>query len=66
MLSQDPLCRTCSIAGRIALATVVDHIVPVNAKGARFHIANLQGLCVACHNRKTAIESANARQVAAF
>ncbi|NBO04879.1 MAG: hypothetical protein EBV16_11980 [Betaproteobacteria bacterium] len=29
-------------------------------------MANLQGLCVACHNRKTAIESANARQVAAF
>ena len=58
MLSQDPLCRTCSIAGRIALATVVDHIVPVKAGGARFDIANLQGLCVACHNRKTAIETA--------
>ena len=58
VLSQDTLCRTCSIAGRIALATVVDHIVPVKAGGARFDIANLQGLCVACHNRKTAIETA--------
>ena len=44
VLSQDPLCRTCSIAGRIGLATVVDHVVPVKAGGARFDIANLQGL----------------------
>ena len=59
VLSEDPLCRICSVLGRVSLATVVDHVVPVKAGGARFDMANLQGLCVACHNRKSAGERAD-------
>jgi 5-methylcytosine-specific restriction enzyme A len=40
---------------------VVDHVVPLKDGGARFDRANLQPLCVSCHNRKTARETAGRR-----
>ena len=42
-------------------ARVVDHVVPVKDGGARYLANNLQALCVSCHNRKTARESAGRR-----
>lgn len=39
-------------------AVVVDHVVPIKDGGARFDWVNLQSLCVSCHNRKTATETA--------
>lgn len=56
-LRREPLCRTCSAAGRITVATEVDHITPHrnNAK-LFFDRLNLQALCKSCHSAKTARE----------
>ena len=61
VLRESPLCLTCKVHGRLVLAGVVDHVVPLKDGGARFDRANLQPLCVACHNRKTARETAGRR-----
>ena len=52
-----PLCRVCAGKEQTVAAKVVDHIVPIKDGGGRFDTANLQSLCVSCHNRKTAAES---------
>jgi 5-methylcytosine-specific restriction protein A len=61
ILRDRPVCAQCEVAGRVVVAGVVDHIVPLKDGGARFDRANLQPLCVSCHNRKTAKESAGRR-----
>jgi len=61
LLREQPLCALCKAAGRLFAANVVDHIVPIKDGGARFDQANLQPLCVPCHNRKTARETAGRR-----
>jgi len=50
------LCVACSQSGRVSLATVADHIVPL-AEDGRDNEANMQGLCADCHATKTAEES---------
>lgn len=57
-LCEHPLCAICLGHERYVPATVVDHIVPIKDGGDRFDTANLQSLCVSCHNRKTARETA--------
>ena len=57
-LREHPLCGACGVAGRLVPAQVVDHVVPIKDGGARFEAANLQSLCVSCHNAKTARETA--------
>lgn len=53
MLSRDPICKMCN---RNA-STIVDHIKPHRGTWALFcDPTNLQGLCEACHNVKTATE----------
>jgi 5-methylcytosine-specific restriction protein A len=47
VLFNHPLCE-CG-----AIATDVDHIVPIDKGGAAYHRANLQPLCARCHGRKT-------------
>lgn len=54
VLAKEPLCRACSKKGLSRLARAVDHIVDVSAGGAPFDEANLQPLCISCHNSKTA------------
>jgi 5-methylcytosine-specific restriction protein A len=49
VLANDPLC-SCGQG-----ATVADHIKPLS-QGGDYSLANGQGLCVRCHNRKTARE----------
>ncbi len=56
-----PLCRVCAERGTEVAARVVDHVVPLKAGGGRFDTNNLQPLCIPCHNRKTAIETARCR-----
>jgi len=51
-----PLCAECERQGRVTLATVLDHIAPLWA-GGHESAANRQGLCVPCHDAKTAIEA---------
>jgi 5-methylcytosine-specific restriction enzyme A len=53
VLAEEPLCRTCHAEGRIVAAKHVDHIVP-KAKGGDDARSNLQPLCIACHQQKTA------------
>lgn len=60
VLARDPVCKEC----KRAASTVVDHIVRAviwvaehaNGPASFFDLDNLQGLCVSCHNSKTAKE----------
>lgn len=56
-LREHPLCGHCQQRGRVVQAVVADHVRPLKDGGARFDGANLQALCVSCHNRKTASET---------
>ena len=60
-LTQHPLCTRCDARGRVVVAVVADHVIPLKDGGAWFGWTNLQGLCVSCHNRKTAYETARSR-----
>lgn len=57
VLGERPLCALCAAAGRVAAAVEVDHVVPLHLGGSNAR-SNLQGLCVPCHERKTAAEAA--------
>ncbi|MGG3843266.1 HNH endonuclease [Anoxybacillus kestanbolensis] len=49
------LCQYCLSKKRITPADVVDHIVPIRVDWSlRLSLDNLQSLCNACHNKKTA------------
>lgn len=58
-LLRHPLCTFCEKAGRIELATVLDHIVPHRGDMTLFwDRSNWQGLCAPCHDStKKLIES---------
>ena len=60
-LREHPLCVACKATDRVVAAKVADHIRPLKDGGERFDWVNLQGLCVSCHNRKTARETAGRR-----
>jgi len=49
------LCQICLKEDIITRATHIDHIVPKARGGTDVH-GNLQALCKACHDRKTATE----------
>jgi len=55
------VCGVCATRGRVVAAVVADHVVPLKDGGARFDAAGLQSLCISCHNRKTARETAARR-----
>jgi 5-methylcytosine-specific restriction protein A len=59
VLRDNPLCVKCLEHGVLQPAKVVDHIVPIKKGGDRYKRSNLQGLCVPCHNAKTASETAS-------
>jgi 5-methylcytosine-specific restriction protein A len=52
VLQTYPVCVTC----KQKPSTVADHITPVRLGGAFWDINNIQGLCAACHNSKSAKE----------
>lgn len=57
VLERQGLCVICLREGRYTPATVVDHIAPHRGDQRLFYdMNNLQGLCKACHDRKTAAE----------
>lgn len=60
VLREEPLCRACLAAGRVAATEIADHIIP-KAEGGTDDRSNYQGLCKPCHKAKTAQESARAR-----
>lgn len=57
-LRENPLCERCQARGRVVPAVVADHVTPLKDGGQRFDWCNLSALCVSCHNRKTAAETA--------
>jgi 5-methylcytosine-specific restriction enzyme A len=52
-----PLCAECLKKDLTVVGTVADHIIPINAGGAKLDDNNIQTLCESCHNRKSASES---------
>ena len=56
VLGRDPLCVQCLAEGRTRPAVIYDHVVPMSEGGSKDDLANSQGLCVECHNRKSARE----------
>jgi len=60
-LREHPVCRACESLGCVVPAVVADHVQPLKQQGSRFDWSNLQPLCVSCHNRKTARETAAKR-----
>lgn len=55
-LPANQLCRVCQSNGIVTIATDCDHITPFRSirDPLRLATSNLQPLCRACHNRKTA------------
>lgn len=53
VLKSRPLCVVCGANGRTVPATEVHHIRALSDGGTN-GAGNLQGLCKACHSRKTA------------
>jgi 5-methylcytosine-specific restriction protein A len=60
-LREHPVCKACEALGSTTPGVVADHIQPIKENGLRFDWSNLQALCVSCHNRKTARETAASR-----
>jgi 5-methylcytosine-specific restriction protein A len=58
-LAEHPVCVDCEKAGRLTPATVVDHVNAHRGDTALFwDVGNPQALCIQCHDRKTAKETA--------
>lgn len=55
MVRAKGLCEHCTKAGRIRPASEIDHITPL-AQGGKDNDANLQALCVECHQAKSKAE----------
>lgn len=55
LMRANPLCVECLKIGEYREAVEFDHVVPL-ADGGADHESNMQGLCLDCHRRKTAIE----------
>lgn len=56
ILSRDSgLCQPCKRAGRVTIATEVDHIIP-KSQGGTDDDDNLQTICSPCHKTKTGSE----------
>lgn len=50
-LAEEPYCRYCAREGRVTLAVVSDHIIPVRiAPDLRLTRSNVQSLCKHCHD----------------
>lgn len=64
-LLEHPVCKMCKDVGRVAKATVVDHVIPHNGdKDLFWDDGNWQALCATCHSRhKQRIEKGVVQQV---
>jgi 5-methylcytosine-specific restriction enzyme A len=56
LFDHSPLCVTCERFGRVTIATIRDHIVPL-AEGGTEDAWNTQALCWDCNERKRIDES---------
>ena len=62
-LQAEPLCRDCAAKGRIRVANVPDHIVPLTHGGSD-EDSNIRCLCADCHQARTAEQFGHRRTVA--
>jgi 5-methylcytosine-specific restriction protein A len=60
LFARDPLCAECRRRGRVALARIRDHIIPL-FEGGTEDDGNVQGLCFDCNDEKSLAESLRAR-----
>lgn len=61
LFSRQPLCVLCLKAGRTAIATIRDHIIPLE-EGGQDNEANEQAICADCHRVKTQAEALRGRE----
>lgn len=60
-LQLNPLCEACEQAGRVTVAKVVHHSIPVKDGTHKLELKFLVSLCHACHNKiETEIDIDNA------
>ena len=57
---KQPLCVLCEQQGRVTLATIRDHIIPL-AEGGADNYVNSQALCQGCSDAKTRQEAQRGR-----
>lgn len=56
-LAEEPYCRYCARDGRVTLAQVSDHIIPIRIRpDLRLERTNVQSLCKTCHDSVKARE----------
>lgn len=56
-LAEEPYCRYCAKLGRVKLASVSDHIIPIRIRpDLRLVRENIQSLCKLCHDSTKARE----------
>ncbi|TXG78917.1 HNH endonuclease [Candidatus Dojkabacteria bacterium] len=60
LFSKNPLCAECARNGLVSIATQRDHIIPLE-EGGLDDETNEQGLCEACHEKKSKQESQRGR-----
>jgi 5-methylcytosine-specific restriction protein A len=60
LFRSEPWCRMCATRGKLSLASIRDHIIPL-AEGGTDEPGNIQPLCVPCHDAKTLAEAARGR-----
>lgn len=66
-IRRNPLCLHCKQKGIYSPAVIVDHIVEIDDDySRRLDKTNLQSLCLACHNTKTAKEAKNRKSAGTF
>jgi 5-methylcytosine-specific restriction protein A len=56
LFEREPLCRKCRERGRVAVAVIRDHIIPLGEGGTEDD-SNIQPLCQTCSDAKTAEEA---------
>lgn len=56
LFRRHPLCEPCEQQGRVSLATIRDHRIPLE-EGGLDDETNEQAICKSCHKAKTAAES---------
>ena len=61
VLSANPLCVHCEAKGKTRKAEHIDHIIPLY-QGGTDDLVNLQGLCIPCHEAKTAKDAGQERK----
>ena len=61
LFQREPLCRVCAGLGRVTIATIRDHIIPLAELGTEDE-SNIQPICQPCHDVKIREEAKRGMQ----